>query len=196
MEGVVESSVLPITVSSELGDQPSTASLRDIRGPVEIPLVNWLAWTMLGTSILVAAAWIFFIRRKRASERFEAPLPAHELARRELDALEAEGLLERNAFQPFYFRLSDILRHYIEGRFGLLAPTRTTSEFLLDMGHDSLLEAGQQKRLSQFLRFSDLVKFALHEPPVEDGKQALAMARAFVQETEPTPDELQVEGDD
>lgn len=197
VEGIVESSALPITISSELGDQPSTATLRDIRGPIDLPLVNWIAWTLVGTSILLAVAWIFFIVRRNIASRHDAPpLPAHELARRELDALEAEGLLERNAFQPFYFRLTDILRHYIEGRFGLLAPTRTTNEFLTDMGTNSVLETDQQNSLSRFLRFSDLVKFALHEPPVEDGRQALVMARTFVQETEPKPDADQVEGDE
>jgi len=197
VDGVVETSAVPITISSELGDQPSTATLRDIRGPVDVPLVNWIMWAMLGTSFLAAGAWIcLVIRRKRGSDQGTPPLPAHELARRELDALEAEGLLERNAFQPFYFRLTDILRHYIEGRFGLLAPTRTTNEFLLDMGSNSVLESSQQSSLSQFLRFSDLVKFALHEPPVEDGKQALAMARSFVEETEPKADADQVEGDE
>lgn len=183
--GTIETEAIPITVNGALGTAADAGGIRDIRGPVEIPLVNWVLWILLGgSSVILAGASIALLVVRRRARVVPEVLP-HELARQRLDELESEGLLEQKCFQPFYFRLTDILRHYIEGRFGMLAPTSTTSEFLHDMDGSALLEGQQQERLRGFLRFSDLVKFALHEPPVEEGHEALVMARSFVEETVP-----------
>jgi hypothetical protein len=85
----------------------------------------------------------------------------------------------------YYFRLADIVRGYIERRFGLLAPERTTEEFLREARQDRSLTAEQKDMLGRFLRAADLVKFALHRPEPAEAASALAAARRFVTETAP-----------
>ena len=197
VEGSVATVPVPITVDSALtaapmgdGDLPQVAaeasSLRDIRGPIDIPLTAWLLWISLGAvatlSLIALALWAWMRTRRRVAA---PPIPPHVLARRQLDELEAESLLEHRSFQPFYFRLADILRHYIEGQFGLLAPRKTTPEFLTDLRTCAIFEHDQQQLLSNFMRCADMVKFALHQPPIQEGHDAMSMARAFVDDTEP-----------
>ena len=197
IEGSVATVPVPITVVSALTAAPTTdadisqtaaeaPSLRDIRGPIDIPLAAWLLWISLGAvailSLIALVLWAWMRTRRHMTA---PPIPPHVLARRQLDELEAESLLEHRSFQPFYFRLADILRHYIEGQFGLLAPRKTTPEFLTDLRTCAIFEHDQQQLLSNFMRCADMVKFALHQPPIQEGHDAMSMARAFVDDTEP-----------
>lgn len=189
LTGEVTTSALDIEIGSALAEPSENAAIRDIRGPVTVPVTNWGAWIVAGgvLVLLIGGLLMYVLRRRDASA---APtLPPHILAQRKLDALEAQGLLQRRCFQPFYFQLTDIVRHYIEGRFGLLAPTRTTPEFLDDMRSSDTLDHPQQEQLRSFLRIADLVKFALHEPQADEGHEALHMARCFVVDTQPRSEE-------
>ena len=191
--GSVTTEPLGIVINTALGEASQASTLRDIRGPVQVPLLNWGLWIILGGLVVALVGSLVVYLIKRGPVPTAPPLPPHILAQEQLDALEAEGLLQRRCFQPYYFRLTDILRHYIEGRFGLVAPTRTTPEFLQDMRGSDTLHTPQQDQLRGFLRIADLVKFALHEPHVSEGEEALHMARCFVVDTQPRPDTAQGE---
>ncbi|MDY7110088.1 MAG: hypothetical protein SYC29_15765, partial [Planctomycetota bacterium] len=109
----------------------------------------------------------------------------HVWAMSQLEALADERLPEQRRFHEFYFRLSDIVRQYIERRFGLRAPERTTEEFLRETRDDPLLSAEQKDLLAGFLRAADMVKFARHEPEAEECEAASIAARGFVDQTAP-----------
>ena len=84
----------------------------------------------------------------------------------------------------FYQRISGILRHYIENRFGLHAPEQTTEEFLtgLEAGYDF---SGEHKLLLKtFLNHCDLVKFAEFQPNTEDIQKTFDSCKAFIRATE------------
>ena len=181
--GTISTDTLPVEVTSLIGDDATTTALRDIRGPVQM-IDPWPAWVWGGIVLvaLLAIGLATLVIRGRGLQEIAALSP-EEQARRDLLALESSGLLESKQVQPFYFRLTDILRHYIEGRFGLQAPRSTTPEFLVEMGRNSVLTTPQQDVLGQFLRAADMVKFARHEPTPETGREALAQARHFVDET-------------
>ena len=87
----------------------------------------------------------------------------------------------------FYTRLSDIVRQYIERRFMIMAPERTTKEFLREAARRGELTIGHKELLAGFLRAADMVKFALHLPAAIDCDDAFRSAGAFVDETIPTP---------
>jgi len=191
--GSVTTQPLDITITTALAEASEASTLRDIRGPVSIFHLNWGLWILIAGVVAAIIGGLIVLRLKRVDGPATPPLPPHIVAQQQLDVLESEGLLQRRCFQPYYFRLTDILRHYIEGRFGLLAPTRTTPEFLQDMRCSETLLTPQQDQLHGFLRIADLVKFALHEPRVSEGEEALHMARCFVVDTQPRPDTMQEE---
>ena len=47
-----------------------------------------------------------------------------------------EGLIDKGEQKLFYLKISAILRHYVEDRFGMHAPENTTEEFLRDLQKD------------------------------------------------------------
>ncbi len=183
VNGTVATDPLPIEIIGLISAGESDAQLRELRGPVNMidPWPAWI-WGLIAVGILTATIITILLVRGRGLQSV-VELSPEEQARRDLANLETSGLLEQQALQPFYFRLTDILRHYIEGRFGLRAPRATTAEFLSEMGHSQVLTMEQQQTLGQFLRSADMVKFARHQPPVETGQAALEQARFFVDET-------------
>ncbi|MHC4991211.1 MAG: hypothetical protein ACYTGC_09545, partial [Planctomycetota bacterium] len=124
-------------------------------------------------------------RRAAAGRDSTVAVPPHVWAMQELARLETSGLAERGEVHAFFVGLTDIVRQYIERRFGLSAPERTTEEFIREMRHDPRLAETHQTLLSRFLQASDLVKFAQHRPAVDECRHALETARHFVQETIP-----------
>jgi hypothetical protein len=80
-------------------------------------------------------------------------------------------------------RLSDIVRRYVERRFGIRAPEQTTKEFLAEASrHPSIVE-GHRVLLSGFMRTADRVKFAAERPGSTDCDRAFDAANGFVEET-------------
>ena len=175
-----------VRVTSVL-DNPADAELRDISEPVDVP-APWWWWPciVLGVAAALAAAVWWWRRRSTVLTR-EPDVPAHEAALAAVDALVAEGLVARGAFKPFFLRLSDIVRRYVEERFGLRAPEQTTEEFLAAMAQAPEILRGHQQLLRGFLEQADMVKFAEFVPGDDEVAGAVDAARAFIRRTVPEP---------
>ena len=81
-------------------------------------------------------------------------------------------------------RLSSIIRRYIENRFGLKAPEQTTEEFLTGLEKANEFPDEYKPLLRDFLKYSDLVKFARFEPGTKDIQKSFDSCKAFIKGTE------------
>ncbi|NUQ47194.1 MAG: hypothetical protein HUU22_14310 [Phycisphaerae bacterium] len=179
---------LVIRVASVVGDDADPTHFRDIKGAVDVPLERAWAWALWALAAIVVLAGAFVALRARRRARAAdtpPPPPPHVWALGELDRLAAEDLPGRGAYHEYYYRLSGIVRQYIERRFGLMAPERTTEEFLLEAGRDPSLRDEHRALLAPFLQACDLVKFARYEPSRSDAESAMQTARTFVAQTAP-----------
>ncbi|MEI6084476.1 MAG: DUF4381 family protein [Verrucomicrobiota bacterium] len=150
--------------------------IRDIKGLVPVPY-PWWVWALLAFIIVAIAIIVWVIRRKKPTETGGTPIPPptpYEVALAALEKLRVEN----PPVEEFYTRLSNIIRQYIESRFGLHAPEQTTEEFLAE----ATLPAASMALLRVFLQEADLVKFARHRPAQEDRERAFAAAAGFVRE--------------
>ncbi|HEY6000135.1 MAG TPA: hypothetical protein VI078_12675, partial [bacterium] len=110
----------------------------------------------------------------------------HEAALRALAALRARAAGGPDA-EVWYRELSDVVRRYLEDRFALRAPERTTEELIREAAVSGQLKPAHQELVRLFLAHCDLVKFARHRPSSEDASRALAAAERLVRETAPPP---------
>ena len=176
---------IDIEVTSLLGEQRAELEIEDIEDVVELATEPscWGVWA-LGVVVLTGAAgsWLW-LRRKRVKELVRIFKPAHELAYERLRALVKEDLVGAGRVKEFYERVSDILRHYIEHRFSLRAPERTTEEFLYELANTNALPESDKDSLGQFLQHCDLVKFARHEPTTEQIQETFDLVKAFIEKT-------------
>lgn len=169
----------------------ATNDIRGLKGPVEIPR-EWAGYLwMLGVLAAIAALiWNRFLRRlrQRAFARFFTkpevkPIPPHVRARHRLHA----ALRHISDPRVFCFEVSETLRVYLEERFELRAPERTTEEFLVELQSSSALNAGQKESLAAFLGSCDLVKFARFEPNESALRELHESALRLVDETQFEP---------
>ncbi|MEZ5363751.1 MAG: DUF4381 family protein [Bryobacterales bacterium] len=138
---------------------------------------------------LLGGLWLWWrSQRKPAPVPVEPLRPIDEIALSELDALVAEGLAEQGRIKELYGRVSDILRRYIEARFGLRAPEQTTEEFLSELRRTLGFDPAHRALLRQFLEHTDMVKFAESRPIPPQIDATLAACRRFITETKPKPE--------
>jgi hypothetical protein len=133
--------------------------------------------------LVLCGALLVWWRRRHQPEAPELRIPAHELAYAELRELVEANLVEQGLIKEFYQGVSDILRRYLERRFGLHAPERTTEEFLAELAVDSTLSAEHKTLLSKFLQHCDLVKFAKLEPSEEEIQQTFDACKNVIEQT-------------
>ncbi len=166
------------------GNATRLTDIHDIKPALQMGAdIDWIYW-VIGVALLLAIAYLVLRRfqqnRKRPTERPEMPQMAPEVeACQALDALAADSA---GSAKAFYFRLSAILRRYIERRYGFPAAEMTTEE-LLPAVHRLALEPHLVQSFNRFCRESDPIKFADVTPAAERMPRDLAFVRYFVQQT-------------
>ena len=164
---------------------PVPTDIRDIKPPVEIP-DPWL-WLWIALGILAAAAVAFVVwwmmRRKQELATVVPVVPPHIRAKHKL----AEALRFISDPNLFCTEVSNTLRVYLEERFELRAPERTTEEFLVELQNSKQLTLDQKLSLGEFLQSCDLVKFARFEPTETNLRQLHDAALRLVDETQFDP---------
>ena len=185
----LETESVTVEVRSLLPKDVAELEIRDLEPPVALPRSSsgWVlvGLFLLGGGLIGIGVW-FWCRRQRPRDRQQVHtvLP-HEWAFEQLRQLVSEELAQQGRTKEFYHRLSDILRRYIELRFGLHAPERTTEEFLSELGSDRTLEPKHKDLLKAFLVHCDLVKFAEFQPSTKEVQRAFDGCKEFIVETEP-----------
>lgn len=163
----------------------SPAIVEDLRWLTPAQEQGWALWLVLGFVLLALAAVAFFWlrRRKEAGLTFRKPPEPHEKALKALREL--EGLIQEDHEIEFVNRVSLVVREYIQDRFSLRAPHRSTEEFLVEARHSEKLGESDQQLLAQFLAQCDLVKFARQRVLVEGMRGLYTAAQRFIEGTIP-----------
>jgi hypothetical protein len=178
----------PITIEfrSLLGDEPDSATPKPNPGPATMPTrpIPWLLISLLLALATAVALAVWFLVRRLPSPAPPRPrVSAYRKAMSAIDHIAAAGWLERGDLDRFYTELSGVVRRYLEDRFGLRAPERTTEEFLQELLVRPVLTTEHRTALAIFLESCDLVKFARARPTVSEGQAVLAAARELVAAT-------------
>lgn len=150
--------------------------------PLEIP-DPWLwakrgGWMLGGIGLAGAAAW-WWVRRPVAEAPPVPPLDPGVQARARI--LGARRRMDDA--RGYVGEVSDAVREYLEGRFGVRAPELTTEEFLEQLSGKPLPGLGGGDELAVFLGQCDLVKFAGWRPGGEELEGLEAAALGVVDRT-------------
>ncbi len=173
-----------IEVYSVIKDANEALTISPIKPPMEMP-VDYEYWakislgTLLGIVLLILC--VLFLRRSKGKQKPRILKPAHKIALGKLDKLLANK--EEEHISVFYDKLSDILRFYIEDRFEINAPDRTTEEFLSEIRFSEKLNPHDKETLQEFLKHCDMVKFAKYQPEQGKVKDTVDTARNFIEST-------------
>lgn len=177
-----------------------TAQPFDIKPPRRIPfkfgeISGWLALSLLGIAIIVLLIWLFVKYRKRIPFLGgEKPkVPPHLLAIKKLEALKHQKLPQNGKLKQYYSGITDILREYLDGRFGISALEMTSDEIISAVQEQKQEGGIDEKRygdLKELLGTADLVKFAKYTPDDDYNETAYYNAYYFIEETK----QVEIEG--
>jgi hypothetical protein len=171
---------------------PADTSLKiyDIIQPYRAPVTfgEIIPWILIA-AVMAALIWVAirFVRNMRKKnvgiEKVINPDPAHVIAFRELEKLKGETLWQKGEVKAYYTRLTEILRQYLENRFGVFSLELTTAETLDALVKTGFRKDGTYNQLKAVLTGADLVKFAKYKPEPAENESHFDNSWEFVQVT-------------
>lgn len=133
--------------------------------------------------LLVLLIW-YLIKRKKlfvAPEKPKTMLDFYEEAIKNLEDLDNKKLWQNDQIKEYYLGISEILRNYLEGRFGVNAMESTTDEIREEL----FLENSLKNKVCEILEQADLAKFAKFKPLNDENLRMMKLAKDFVKHTKP-----------
>jgi hypothetical protein len=151
------------------------------------PLPVWLQ-VVMGALAAVLLAYLIWRRRRQLRLEVTPEAAAQQALEDALSELEkAHRQLSRENSRPYAICVSGIVRRYIERRFNIHAPRRSTEEFLAEARHAPELAPAHQEKLGHFLKCCDFLKFARGTAEVDELEMLHQAAVIFVTETQFKP---------
>lgn len=171
----------------------TSQSIYDLKPQKNLPfqlreIKDYITWGLFILLVLAAGAWGLHRwlakRGKGFGDLFKPapPLPPHVAAIQALETLHNQKLWQNNRHKQYYSGLTDILRTYIVGRWGIGAMEMTSDEIIAAL-RDAELPDKARRDLVSILRDGDLVKFAKATPDAEQNESDYLKAYYFVEET-------------
>lgn len=168
-----------------------TQTIYDIKAPLQTPVLvgefaGYVILAVVLAALLTVVIWLSAHRKRKQQTLLEQrpKEPPHIRAIRELEQLNNQKVWQNHHHKQYYTRLTDILREYIDGRWGVNA-MEMTSDQLLDSLKEEQIELSDKSfgELRELLKEADLVKFAKHIPEAAFNESAYYKAYYFVEET-------------
>ncbi|MDE6377920.1 MAG: cell wall anchor protein, partial [Duncaniella sp.] len=144
-------------------------------------LADYGAWILALLAVLAIGYFLLrrYMRREVIAEKKVVVIPPYELAMQELESLKNDKLCEQGQEKEFYTRLTDILRRYLHGRFGINAMEMTTTQIRHILAHSDETRLSR-RNMEQVLEMADFVKFAKMRPLPDDNTRSYRSAVQFV----------------
>lgn len=156
-------------------------------------VIYYYWWILLVVAALIVLGW--WIRRRLAQKapvipkRKEKQLTPYEEAMQSLRNLRERKLWEKGLEKEYFTELTDILRIYLQRRFGISAMEMTTGQILEILRNDAEIRDKRDK-VRQVLDMADFVKFAKVRPLPADNVAAFDNVVAFVEQTAPQEQDM------
>ncbi len=182
---------LMLTVSDVMGVDTTKAEIKDIAGVMKEPYTFWeiFRWILL-VIVVAAVVWaILFVSKKlKKSEpiivRPQAPpIPAPQRALNQLESLRSKGLWQSGKVKEYHTELTDIVREYLRGQYGIDSAEMTTDQTLDAFRDSRAFDTDSESLLRRILRTADMVKFAKAEPQPHEHDLSMKQAQEFVHVT-------------
>lgn len=184
--------VIPVPVDT-LTDIHDFAPVADAGLKWTDRLPDWIVdygwWILLGCLLITVGvfAWRKWLRKPTEAAGEEVTVkkaPPYETAVRELNQLREEHLCEHGQEKEFYTRLTEILRVYLQDRFGINAMEMTSTEILHALASNEETRL-PRRHMTEILNMADFVKFAKVRPLPDDNAKTFRSAMQFVEDTRP-----------
>ncbi len=155
----------------------------------------WWAW-LAGLLLLAFGIYAYFKWYKKGINPLKPVkkrLPPYEEAMQALSNLKSRNLWQNGQEKEYYTTLTDILRVYIEHRFGINAVEMTSTQIMDKIRQNEDAHIAKEQ-LNNVLEIADFVKFANMHTLADDNEIAFQRAVNFVEQTKPLPQPNEEDG--
>lgn len=150
-------------------------------------VTDYGAWILLTLAVIAISLFIYLKWLRKGQIPLipaKKPVPPYQLAIQRLEELRNEHLCERGEEKEYYTRLTDILRSYLDKRFGINAMEMTSTQIKNALRSNEATRL-PERYMTRILEIADFVKFAKVRPLPDDNEQAFRSAMQFVEDTKP-----------
>ncbi|MHA4896169.1 hypothetical protein ACXZ1K_15565 [Pedobacter sp. PWIIR3] len=190
-DGELLTDPLPLQVEEVKVD--TTKGVYDIKQPMTVKygFIDWLkdngALILLGffLAILLIGLWFYYHKRRKKQpviQEVKPLVPPHVTAIKKLEELRDKRLWQQEEVKLYYSELTDIVREYLEKRYGIPAMEQTSDEIFTSLMKLDVTEENKVK-LREVLLLADLVKFAKQKPVAADNEASMESAMLFVKKS-------------
>lgn len=145
--------------------------------------------SLLGLLVIAVfvVAFIYLVNRYRKDKpilkkiTIEQKAPAHIVAKNAIENIKEQKLQHDSDSKTYYSCLTDIIKNYIEERFGFNATDMTSDQIIENLKNCADYQG--LKEFSELLQTADLVKFAKYTPLLNENDMYLDIAQNFITET-------------
>lgn len=138
---------------------------------------------VLSCFLLSVIAW-YFLKRKKDQSQVEQPSPPIDPYEDAIEAInELQSQRPRLLPKPFVFKLSEILRVYIERLFRFPAMELTGEEFMREIASHSFFKNRYEDSLREFVKIGDLIKYSEERTDGKEIDHLLESALHLVKDT-------------
>lgn len=192
--GELTLTVLPVKgVTADTPIKPMTDVAEAEESSIFDSIPDWLYYywwaILLGLCLIGGGLWAWKKFKNEGSLLPRKPeIPPYEVAMKALKQLKAKKLWEMGHEKIYYTELTEILRNYLEARFGIRAMEMTSAEIMSQLADMNNRDIPRDK-MRDILDMADFVKFAMVRPLPDDNTALYNNAVDFVESTKPLPEE-------
>lgn len=181
---------LPLKVLSVPIDTAAVEQIFDLKEPMEpsFDIHEWLLPFILSIiTLIVGIILTYIIIRIKDNKpiirrlKMNPYIPPHKAAMAEISKIKEESLSENVDSKTYYTKLTDALRRYMQGRYGINAMEMTTDEIISSI--EKVNDPDAIRELSELFTTADLVKFAKVHPDISENDKNLLNAVNYIEST-------------
>lgn len=169
--------------------------INPMEGVVSIPgrwydwVPAWWYWAVIGAALIALIIVAAMLYKKNGPTLLprKKVVPPYEMAVRRLEHLKSRKLAENGHEKEYYTELTDILRQYLEGRFGISAREMSTTQ-ILDAMNGNPDTNPWTAAIAPLLETADFVKFAKVRPLPDENIRSFNTVHDLVEQTKPVPE--------
>ncbi len=178
----IKTNEVPIKIISVLPEKME--DINDIKEAVEFPnpLPLLLVLILAGSGMLSFIGMKLYKKYKRIKAEKKPSIPCWEQAMHAINNLLGQDLVAKGLLKKFYYTLSEILKRYLEFRFGFPAIEQTTTEIIQSMKRDKI---PLRDEFADFFSRIDRVKYTKYIPPQNEIETIVNQARDLISRTIP-----------
>ena len=150
----------------------------------EILSENYIWISILSLALIIIVIIFYFIRKRKKSSQTETIEESVDPYQEALLAIEElQGRKLKLEPKPFVFRLSEILRIYVQKRFQMPAMELTGEEFIVEIASNPFFSRNYEDLLRDFVDQGDRVKYSKEATETSQINLLLDSALFFVKDT-------------